>query len=319
MNNSELDQLFHEYANPVILRLQSNELLSTFPDCFKLINNRINKIPAWQIALPVISCLAVGGTLDAGYAVASAWYPAYLASEILDNVEDKEFQADRLIPSPEVATNLSTRIIFLAFHPLTSLPDIDKANHLVKIFSESGFEAAYGQNRDLCKTSEKVEEFLKDYWEMIIHKSGSVFRAATAGGAAAGTADEIIIDALGDFGTSLGVLLQLFDDCRDAFNRSQETINWEISLSPLLYLLTLGEEDIRFPNADLKEEWAELLRKNGVINAISSLLLDWKIRALDSLNPLLNSKAKQILEQIPALILERIPMSPIQVQNESTA
>ena len=136
-----------------------------------------------------------------------------------------------------------------------------------------------------AKPSEKVEEFLKDYWEMIIHKSGSVFRAATAGGAAAGTADEIIIDALGDFGTSLGVLLQLFDDCRDALNRSQETINWEISLSLLLYLLTLGEEDIRFPNANSKEEWAELLRKNGVINAISSLLLEWKIRALDSLNP----------------------------------
>ena len=319
MNNSELDQLFHEYANPVILRLQSNELLSTFPDCFKLINDRINEIPAWQIALPVISCQAVGGTLDAGYAVASAWYPAYLASEILDNVEDKEFQPDRLIPSPEVAINLSTSLIFLAFHPLTSLLDIDKANHVVKIFSESGFEATYGQNRDLCKTSVKVEEFLKDYWEMIIHKSGSVFRAATAGGAAAGTSDKIFIDALGDYGTSLGVLLQLFDDCRDAFNQSQETINWEISLSLLLYLLTLGEEDIRFPNVVSKEEWAELLRKNGVINAISSLLLEWKIRALESIKPLGDTKAKQILEHIPALILERIPMSPIKVQNGSSS
>ena len=319
MNNSELDQLFHEYANPVILRLQSNELLSTFPDYFNLFNNRINEIPAWQIALPVISCLAVGGLLDAGYAVAPARCPAYLASEILNNVEDKEFLPDRMVLSPEVAINLSTRLIYFAFHPLTSLPDPEKASRVVRIFSESGFEAAYGQNRDLYKTSVKVEETLNDYWETIMHKSGSVFRAATAGGAAAGTSDKTYIDALGDYGTALGVLLQLIDDCRDAFNQSQETINWEISLSLLLYLLALGEEDLRFPNAGSKAEWAELLRKMGVINAISSILLEWKIRALDSIKPLGDSKAKQILEHIPALILERIPMSPIKVQNGSSS
>ena len=319
MNNSELDQFFHEYANPVILRLQSNELLSTFPDCFKLINDRINEIPAWQIALPVICCLAVGGTLDAGYAVASAWYPAYLASEILDNVEDKEFLPDRLVLSPEFAINLSTSLIFLAFHSLTSLPDPEKTSQVVRIFSESGFEATYGQNRDLYKTSVKVEETLNDYWEMIIQKSGSIFHAATAGGAAAGTSDETYIDALSDYGTAIGVLLQLFDDCRDAFSQSQETIKWEISLSLLLYLMAVGVDDIRFPDAGSKAGWGEMLRKVGVINAISSILLEWKIRALDSINPLLNSKAKQILEQIPALILERIPMSPIQVQDGSSS
>ena len=319
MINSELDQLFQEYADPVIHRLQSDDLLSTFPDCSKLINERINKIPAWQIALPVICCLAAGGTLDAGNALAIAWYPAYLASEILDNVEDKEFLPDRLVPSPEVATNLSTSLIFLAFRSLTSLPDPEKASLVVRIFSESGFEAAYGQYRDLGKISAKVEESLNDYWEMIIHKSGSVFRAATAGGGAAGTSDKTYIDALGDYGTALGVLLQLIDDCRDAFSQSQETITWEISLSLLLYLLALGEEDLRFPNAGSKAEWAELLRKMGVITAISSILLEWKIRALDSIKPLGDSKAKQLLERIPSLILERIPMSPIQVQDGSSS
>ena len=38
---------------------------------------------------------------------------------------------------------------------------------------------------------------LNNYWETIILKSGSVFRAATAGGAAAGRSDETILKRWG--------------------------------------------------------------------------------------------------------------------------
>jgi hypothetical protein len=319
MNNSALDQLFNEYAAPVINRLQSYDLSSTFQDCSQLLNDHILKIPAWQIALPVISCLAAGGTLEAGYALATAWYPGYLASEILDNVEDKEFIPDRLAPSPEVATNLATSLIFIAFHALTLLHDPERASRASRIFSQSGFEATYGQHRDLIKTPSSVEKTLNDYWEMIILKSGSVFRTATAGGAAAGTSDDRYIDALGDYGTALGVMLQLLDDCRDVFTQSQEIIHWEISLPLLIYLMTIGEENICFPKVDSKAEWCDLLKRTGVINAIASLLLKWKNRALDSLQPLSISTEKHILESIPSLFLERIPLISNEVQDGNSA
>jgi hypothetical protein len=305
MNNSELEQLIHNYAEPVIQRLQSYDLTSIFQDCSALLLDRMHGVPAWQIALPVISSVAAGGTLEAGYALATAWIPGYLASEILDNVEDKEFIPDRLAPTPEIATNLATSLIFFAFHALAAIPDPERACQVTRIFSQSGFEAAYGQHRDLMSASSSVEESLNDFWEMIILKSGSVFRTATAGGAAAGTSDERYIDALGDYGTALGVMLQLLDDCRDVFTPAKEKISWQISLPLLLYLMTIREATISFPPIETRAAWSDLLRKTGVINAIASLLLEWKIRALESLEPLRMSTEKQILESIPSLFLER--------------
>ena len=228
----------------------------------------IQEMKEWQIALPVIACLAADGSLEDGVTIASAWAPLYLASDILDDVEDKEFEPERFLPSPEVASNLATSLIFAAIHTLTTIHDGNKANQITRIFANSGLDATNGQHRDLLQTRSPVEIYLNNYWEIIILKSGSVFRAATAGGAAAGTSDEPIVEAFGDYGTALGVMLQLIDDCRDAFSHSQEAIHWEISLPLLLYLMTIGEEKIVFPEVHSQAEWADLLKKTGVIQAI---------------------------------------------------
>jgi len=304
MKNSEWDALFHEYAARVTQQLQADDLTSTFQDYSAFLVDRIQKMPAWQVALPVISCLATGGSSDDGIILASAWVPLYLASEILDNVEDKEFTPDRFITSPEVATNMANSLIFAAFHALTHIQDANRMSQITRIFASSGFDAAYGQHRDLTKTPSPVEQTLNNYWEMIILKSGSVFRAATAAGAAAGASDETIVEALGDYGTALGAMLQLIDDCRDAFTSSQEAIKWEISLPLLLYFMAIGEENIIFPQVSLRAEWSELLNEKGVIQAISALLLQWKSRLLESLEPLPESREKHILESIPSLFLE---------------
>ena len=220
--------------------------------------------------------------------------------------------------SPEVASNLATSLIFAAFHTLASIADPNKARQIIRIFSNSGFEATTGQHRDLMQTRQPVESYLNNYWEILILKSGSVFRAVTEGGAAAGTSDEPILEAFGDYGTALGVMLQLIDDCRDAFSHSQEAIKWEVSLPLLLYLMTIGEENIVFPEVRSQAEWADLLKKTGVIQAISSLLLEWKSRAIESLQPLRNSREKKLLESIPALFLESISSMTNEVIDENT-
>lgn len=308
MEDSNLSQLFQEYRETVAHRLLNDELSATFPDCFQYLERHISKLPAWQVALPAISTLAAGGRPEVGITLAAAWYPIYLASEILDSVEDKEYLPDQIAPSPETGANLATSFIFLTFHTIGSIQDPQASCRVSKIFSGSGFEATFGQHRDLTGTPSAVDQTLQDYWEMIILKSGSVFRMATAGGAAAATSDEGIIEALGDYGTALGVMLQLIDDCRDAFNQSQEVISWEVSLPLLLYLMTIGEETVIYPDVASKAEWSSLLRDMGVIDAISSILLEWKMRALESLEPLGASKEKLILERIPALFLERLPL-----------
>ena len=317
MKNFELDPLFHEYAVLVINKLQSDELLPTFSEYAQFLVDRVKSMPDWQIALPVIACLAAGGSVGDGIILASAWVSLNLASEILDNVEDNELMTDQFLTSPEVASNLSTGLIFSSFHTLTTIQDAGKASQIARIFSGSGFDAANGQHRDLLQARLPVELHLNNYWEIIILKSGSVFRAATEGGAAAAGANETIAEALGDYGTALGVILQLMDDCRDAFNHSQEAINWEISLPLLLYLMTVGEENIIFPKVSSQAEWSDLLQKTQVIHAISALLLQWKSRALESLSPLPQSREKLILERIPSLFLERIPSITNEVIDEN--
>lgn len=316
MTNTDRNPLFQEYALLVIEKLQSDELSSAFSDFAHFLVSRIQAMPAWQVALPIITCLAAGGSTDNGVILASAWASLNLASEILDNVEDKELTTDQFIPSPEVASNLATSLIFSAFHLLTSIQDANKANQIVGIFSSCGFEAAYGQHRDLIQEQLPVELYLNNYWENIILKSGSVFRAATQGGAVAAGANETVSEALGDYGTALGVLLQLIDDCRDAFNQSSEAINWEISMPLLLYLMTIGEENIVYPKVSSRAEWSNSLQKVGVIQAISELLMQWKSRALENLSSLPESREKGILEKIPSLFLERIPSITNEVIDE---
>ncbi len=316
MNNKVQDPLFSEYASPVIEKLQVYEQSSTFSDCTHYLISHIQSMPAWQIAIPVIACKAAGGSIDVGAIMASAWVSLNFASEILDNVEDKELTADQFLTTPEVATNIATGLIFTSFQTLTSIQDAIKANQIVRILSNSGLDAAYGQHRDLIQERLSVELVLNNYWENIILKAGSVFRAATQGGAVVAGANETISEALGDYGTALGVMLQLIDDCRDAFSHSEETINWEISLPLLLYLMTIGEKNVVFPNINTRPEWSETLQKSGVIQSIAELLLQWKSRALKSLSSLTQSRERLILERIPSLILERIPSITNEVVDE---
>ena len=72
--------------------------------------------------------------MEDGITVASAWVSYIFASEILDNVEDKELTPDHILPSPEVASNLATGLIFCSFHTLTSIQDARKRVKLPGFF-----------------------------------------------------------------------------------------------------------------------------------------------------------------------------------------
>jgi hypothetical protein len=314
---SSLASLFQEYAGEVIARLQNDELAASFQVCWGYLENQAQEIPSWQIALPVIACVAAGGERSNGLAVATAWLPAYIASEIFDHLEDGEFDAIPSVGSPEVMMNLASSLIFLAFHHLGTIQEPHKGSRATQIFSAAGFEAATGQHRDLENEQTSVEKSLNEYWELVILKSGSVFRAATEAGAVMGTDDKQTIQALSDYGTALGVMLQVLDDCRDAFTSSDEVIHWEISLPILVYLMTIGEEDITFPAVTTKAEMSDLFFHAGVVNVIASLLLEWKERALHGLGLLGDSVEKRLLASIPTAILERLNSTSHEVRDGS--
>lgn len=307
MDEYGFDAVFHEITRTVIQRLLNDDLHGTFPNFLKVVEEHVQELPEWQIAFPVQCCQIAGGSIEDGITVANAWALLFIASELFDRVEDEEFIPNSSIPSPEASINLATSLILAAFHTISTIQNSTRIGNIIQIFSSAGFNAAIGQQKDLLEPASSVEEALNQYWETIILKSGSVFHAAATGGAAAGTGDQSIVENLGDYGTALGVMLQILDDCRDAMTDSQEAVEWEVSLPLLLYLMVSGEDQITFPKVNSKAEWSHLLKESGVIHAISSILLEWKNRALLSLEPIQESKEKLLLTIIPSQFLEKIP------------
>ena len=302
---------YNTYARQIVAKLLSADILGLFPECQRWLDEHAVDLDDWQIALPLISCLAAGGWLEDGMEIAAAWYSMYLASSILDHVEDGEFLPDVLVRSPAEAVNLGTGLIFLSYRCLSSIKALGGVVRSSAIFSDQGFGAASGQQHSLAMTGLKsplpVNAALEQYWQTIILKSGSVFRAGTAGGAAAATQDEVIIEALGKYGTALGVMLQLLDDGRDLLKTSDEVIQaWEISLPLLLYLLATDQENVVFPAIHTRAEWHRCLREARVFETFSDILLQWKKLAVESIQSLGSTEEKKMLEKFPELILEPI-------------
>jgi hypothetical protein len=307
MNQGAWDDLFHEYAALVKTPrcLDDSAPADEAYLCFRA--EALGSLPDWELALPVVAALAAGGTEAEGALVGKAWALLYLASDLFDHLEDQEFVPDRWLSSAQVASNLATGLIFDAFHTLAGLEDAGKSRVAVQIFSACGLDAVSGQHRALTQPAAPAEERLQAYWETTILKSGSVFRAAAEAAGAVGGADESVREALADYGTALGVMLQVMDDCRDAFERSPAAVEWQVSLPLLLFWSATGDQGGAFPPVQTKAQWRDLLAKTGVVAAIAELILQWQARAVESMAPLCDCAEKTLLANIPRLVLERVP------------
>jgi geranylgeranyl pyrophosphate synthase len=219
-------------------------LLEEWPECRQVLLERLAGEPSWALALPGLSCAAVGGELTDAVPITAAWAILHQAATILDAVQDGDDTLPDEIDSPVTAISFATGLIFAALRFLDAVETYPGANHQISgLFSEAGFRSSLGQHLSLAQGWEgmPVAGALEAYWRAVICKSGSIFRAATAGGAAAGTASERPIAALGRFGTCLGVILQVLDDCRDVMAGS-DIAGYEVSL-PLLLLSMNAEND----------------------------------------------------------------------------
>lgn len=116
-------------------------------------------------------------------------------------------------------------------------------------------------------------------------KSGSIFQAGAAGGAAVASNRQDWIVALGEYGSALGVMLQVLDDCRDRMD-DQLKRGAVPGLPSLLENLLMG------PN------------KQALPEALSLILFEWQRRALQALSGLPRSPALEILRQVPNDILD---------------
>ena len=238
----------------------------------------------WKVVLPMLACQTAGGDPETALPASAAWLCLRHAAHMLDAVADGDWNRVNAGSSPR--PGLAAGLIFSALQFVTEYGDGSTVKRVLTQFSSSGLHSALGQSMFISPidTRDQPEDYLERYWQATILKSGSIFQAGASAGAATATDRQDWIDALGDYGCALGVMLQVLDDCRDHVDdRSQH-----VTPSGLPILL----ENL-MPGSD----------KQALSEALSQILLEWQRRALQALSNLPDSPGREFLTRIPAQIL----------------
>jgi geranylgeranyl pyrophosphate synthase len=181
-------------------------------------------------------------------------------------------------------------------------------NRIVALFSQSGFDSSLGQYQVTTLSGGRAEysDPLENYWISVILKSGSIYRAGAAGGAIAGSGINSQIEALSDYGIGLGVIWQVIDDCHDILiDRTGKTK--KATLPTILYELVRDQRPVqvdvsgqalRHSTGQPSERASKSLADAGIPEIIADILLEWRRRAIQGLQVLEPSPAKNDLVEI---------------------
>ena len=285
-----------DYDNLLVEWVSSTGIFSEWPECREVFLDKLSRDSPSVVALPILSCQAVGGLIADAAPVATAWSMLRYAAELFDAVQDGD-NLPKNVNDSSSAIEYANGLIFSAFKAIATIHDANLVYQLASLFSDLAFQASQGQQLSQ-QYRRKDSATLETYWQATILKSGSIFRAGLGGGAIISQATPDYYTALSEFGNALGVIRQVIDDCRDVFE-DLDTNSYEVTL-PLLLLSEKLSESIpllvrRFKS---KDALSTALNTNGVPEMITSVLLEWHRRAMENLMILEQSSETQSLETI---------------------
>lgn len=168
------------------------------------------------LPLPGLCCQAAGGDANSALSVAAAWACLQAAAHAMDKVEDGDPLDEWLLGlEPGEVINAANGLVFTASYLLQDLYKDDRtrqaAGDICVDFHRSLLLMASGQHRDLTYRTPDLGLWM----EIAGAKSGAFFRLACRNGARLGTGDRVRIEAFGEYGYRVGLLLQLRDDLTD--------------------------------------------------------------------------------------------------------
>jgi geranylgeranyl pyrophosphate synthase len=220
-----------------------------------------------------------------------------IAADFLDIIQDGDDLPGN-INNPADILGFANGLIFAAFNEITMMHDMKSVQLVSTLFSRTAFQSAIGADLSL-KIKRKNDSTLESYWQATILKSGSIFKAGLCGGAMVGeNPSDAYIAKIGDFGTALGVIRQIIDDCRDVLEETKLSA-YEVTLP----LLLLAEKQGRSLSEIMQEYRTKEALTSGLITAdvpeiIASVLLEWRHRAMSSLKNLECTEAVNALETV---------------------
>jgi geranylgeranyl pyrophosphate synthase len=180
-------------------------------------------IPVGKLFRPMLlleSALAVGGEIEHVLPAAIGSEYGHTASLIHDDIIDAD-DMRRGRPSvhrrfgPDNAIVAGDSLIFRLFLSLAECRHTqvssDRIVTALEIVAMSGIDMCRGQHMESEITANSIRD-LNCYLEMIELKSAALFRAACQCGAVLGGGSDILVQAMGDYGTQLGMAFQMIDD-----------------------------------------------------------------------------------------------------------
>jgi geranylgeranyl diphosphate synthase type I len=163
--------------------------------------------PIYWAQLPGLCCQAVGSDPSQADDFTAAWYCLFAAANLMDNIQDEDKPAKWWADwGPALALNVTTSLFFLGSMGLSRAAAGN--NQALLTYYRRLMGMNIGQYQDLRIEQPRLDQ----YWSFVRAKSGDFFALACEGGALAGGGDPQVGRLYGEFGSELGIILQIRDD-----------------------------------------------------------------------------------------------------------
>jgi octaprenyl-diphosphate synthase len=189
---------------------------------------------------------------------------------------------------------------------------VEYGKEISKVVSQACLMLCDGECIDVLSTSDELSE--RDYFEKIMKKSASLFRAATLCGAIAGGGSPLEKESLAMFGENFGVAYQIRDDLSDINSlREGSTPNRnDLQTLPLIHMNSMAnrlgknllqtflsqKSENRSEQTITPEKLYEHLENAGSIAYCTEKMNGYLNKAVESLEPLKKSVYKSYLNKI---------------------
>lgn len=262
--------------------------------------------------LPFLTCLTVDGDAIRARPLAAAWACYILATQILDDVQDREGQSRIWSKEgPEQAVSLGLCTIGVAQMALARLEaDSETQQAIGEAFGRVLALSAAWQTRKTPPEAMTVEQ----YFQGLTARTGLIFATGAWAGARIATPipEEHLLDALYHFGLYLGIMGQIVDDCKDL---EDDLSAGQLTL-PVIYALSQKEHPCH-------PQLFEMLNGNHVspprVGEIATILrevnaVEWSLRLAE----VYRQRAVAALEPFPAKHIEPL-LAYVSIKNRSSS
>ncbi len=149
-----------DYNNMLAEWVSSKGFFSEWPACREVFLDKLSEDSPNVVALPILACQVVGGSIVAAVPVAAAWSMLRYAADLFDAVQDGD-HLPKNVNDPPSAIEFANGLIFSAFNALATIQAENVVYRLVGSFSGIGggakrysyhpsFHDRHASRSDLC-------------------------------------------------------------------------------------------------------------------------------------------------------------------------